>query len=155
MLFRSVVDHIQAETLDPLFPPTPTPTSTITLTPTPGPSPTRTPTITLTSTQTPTATFTQTATFTATVIPLTPTPQTVYVIRTGIPPYYNLYEEPGGTVIAQLNLTDPLLDLDENRIVDGLVWILVEDEDGLRGWIPERYLQYPTPSPSPSATPTN
>jgi len=150
-----VVDHIQAETLDPLIPPTPTSTATITLTPTPGPSPTRTPTITLTATQTPTATFTQTVTFTATVFPPTPTPQTVYVIRTGIPPYYNLYEEPGGTVIAQLNLNDPLLDLDERRIDNGLVWILVEDEDGLRGWIPERYLQYPTPSPSPSATPTN
>lgn len=149
-----VVDHIQAETLDPLVPPTQTPTPTTTFTPTPGPSPTRTPTQTATSTPTPTATFTHTPTFTATVIPSTPTPQTVLVIRTGIPPFYNLYQEPGGPVIGQLQVNQPLLDLHERRIVDGLVWILVEDEEGRNGWIPERYLQYPSPSPSPSGVAT-
>lgn len=150
-----VVDLIQAETLDPLVPPTQTPTATTTYTPTSGPSPTRTPTLTATSTQTPTATFTHTPTFTATVIPSTPTPQTVRVIRTGIPPYYNLYQEPGGPVIAQLQVNQTLLDLNERRIVEGLVWILVEDEEGRKGWIPERYLQYPSLTPSPTATTTD
>lgn len=149
-----VVDHIQAETLDPLIPPTHTPTPTTTLTPTPGPSPTRTPTQTATFTQTPTATFTQTPTFTATVVPPTATPQTVLVIRTGIPPYYNLYQEPGGPVIAQLQLNQPLQELDQKRVLEGLIWVLVKDNEGRIGWIPERYLEYPTPTPTPSATPT-
>ena len=142
------VNHIQAEILDPLIPPTHTPTVTITLTPTTGPSPTRTPTITPTFTNTPTMTLTNTPTFTATVIPPTPTPQTVYVIQTGIPPYYNLYQEPGGPVIGQLSLNEPLLDLNEKRIYEGLVWIYVEDEEGRKGWMPERFLQYPTPTPT-------
>jgi uncharacterized hydrophobic protein (TIGR00271 family) len=147
-----MVNHIQAETLDPLIPPTPISTPTLTLTPTPGPSPTNAPTQTLTATQTPTATFTQTSTFTATVIPPTPTPQTVFIKRTGMPPLNNLYQNPGGPVIAQLNLNSPLLDLNEELIFEGLVWVLVQDEEGRIGWIPERYLQYSTASPTPTAT---
>jgi len=80
-----IVNHIESETLDPLIPPTQT------LTPTQGSSPTWT--ITPTQAQTNTATLTETVlpSPTATEIPSTPTPLTAFIIRTGIPPYYNLY----------------------------------------------------------------
>lgn len=147
-----VVNHIRAETLDPLIPPTQTATPTLTQTPTPGPSPTRTFTPTPTFTSTATATHTPTTTPTATVIPPSPTPRTVFVIQTGIPPFNNLYQEPGGPIIGELELDQPLLDLNESQIYEGLVWIYVEDAEGRRGWIPERYLQYRTPTLIPSAT---
>ena len=148
-----VVNHIQSETLDPLIPPTETPTPTETRTPTAGPSPTRTPTLTSTATFTPTMTHTPTPTATATVIPPTPTPATVFVVRTGLPPFNNLYQEPGGPVIGQLNLNEPLLAYNDQRIFEGLVWIFVEDMEGRKGWIPQVFLLYPTASPTPSQTP--
>ena len=154
-----IVNQIRAETLDPLIPPTETPSPTVTSTLTPGPSPTRT----FTPSVTPTSTSTQTATFrptnTATEIPPTPTPRTALVIRTGVPPYYNLYQEPGGPIIATLEVNDSLLDLNVTAIFEGLIFIKVMDEEGRIGWIPQIYLLYPTPSPSPSptltATPAN
>jgi len=36
-----------------------------------------------------------------------------------------------------------------------LVWIKVQNEDGVIGWYPKRYLQYPTPTLLPSATVSN
>ncbi len=149
-----IVNHVQAETLDPLIPPTQTPTPTLTYTPTPGPSPTRTPTPTSTPTQTATVTQTPTATFTPTTIPPTPTPRTALVIRTGVPPYYNLYQEPGGPVIAVLSVNAVLLDLHETTTYDGLIWVRVMDVEGRIGWFPQRYLQYPTITPVPTATAT-
>ena len=141
-----IVNHIESETLDPLIPPTQT------LTPTQGPSPTWT--ITPTQAQTKTATLTETVlpSPTATEIPPTPTPLTAFIMRTGIPPYYNLYLEPGGTVIAQLSSSSPLLVLDETMIYDGLVWVKVQKEDGEIGWYPKRNLLYPTPTFLPTAT---
>jgi len=141
-----IVNHIESETLDPLIPPTQT------LTPTQGSSPTWT--ITPTQAQTNTATLTETVlpSPTATEIPSTPTPLTAFIIRTGIPPYYNLYLEPGGTVIAQLSSSSPLLVLDETMIYDGLVWAKVQNEDGEIGWYPKRNLLYPTPTFLPTAT---
>ena len=141
-----IVNHIESETLDPLIPPTQT------LTPTQGSSPTWT--ITPTQAQTNTATLTETVlpSPTATEIPSTPTPLTAFIIRTGIPPYYNLYLEPGGTVIAQLSSSSPLLVLDETMIYDGLVWVKVQKEDGEIGWYPKRNLLYPTPTFLPTAT---
>lgn len=154
-----VVNHIQAETLDPLVPPTQTPTATVTRTPTAGPSPTRT--TTPTSTVTPTSTSTSVPYMTPTEIPPSPTPQTALVVRTGIPSYTNLYQEPGGPVIATLQINSPLLILNETSIYEGLVWVRVMDEEGRIGWFPQRYLQFPTPTPSttpmvtPSATSSN
>jgi uncharacterized hydrophobic protein (TIGR00271 family) len=149
-----IVNHIRAETLDPLIPPTYTPSPTVTYTPTPGPSPTRTFTPTATSTNTPTLTATAEPTNTATVIPPTPTPRTVLVMRTGLPPYYNLYQEPGGPIIATLEVNAPLLDLNVTAIYEGLVFIKVMDEEGRIGWFPQIFLLYPTPSPSPTPSPT-
>jgi uncharacterized hydrophobic protein (TIGR00271 family) len=146
-----IVNHIRSETLDPLIPPTYTPS------PTTGPSPTITitPTPTSTFTATPSATPTEAASATPTSVPPSPTPQTALVIRTDIPPYYNLYQEPGGPVIAQLSLNTPLFDLNQTMVYEGLVWVKVRDEADRVGWFPMLYLQYPTPSPTPTATSVN
>jgi len=141
------VDHIRSETFDPMVPPTQTPSPTITLTPTLGPSPTNTPTSTQTSlppTQTPLpATSTPTATMTPTR--MTPTPIAAIVISAGeFPPYYFLYQEPGGPEIARLAEYAVLLDLHESVIFEGLIWVKVQDEDGRIGWYPKRNLVYPT-----------
>ncbi|MFN2304855.1 MAG: DUF389 domain-containing protein, partial [Anaerolineales bacterium] len=149
-----VVNYIRAETLDPLIPPTYTPSPTITSTPTPGPSPTQTFTPTSTSTSTPTQTATAEPTNTATIIPPTPTPRLALVIRTGLPPYYNLFQEPGGPIIATLEVNDALLDLNATAIYEGLIYIKVMDDEGRIGWFPQIFLQYPTPSPSPSLSPS-
>lgn len=141
-----IVNHIRAETLDPLVPPTYTPAPTITLTPTVGPSPTKT------NTPTPTQTAMLTATAAPSSTPTELTPQAILVIRSGLPPYDNLYQEPGGPTIARVETNTILLDLQESTIYEGLVWIKVMDEDGRIGWFPQMYLQSSTPSPTP-ATP--
>lgn len=141
------VDHIRSETFDPMVPPTQTPSPTITSTPTLGPSPTNTPTSTQTSpppTQTP---FPATSTPTATITPTraTPTPIAVIVISAGeFPPYYYLYQEPGGPEIARLAEYAVLLDLHESMTYEGLIWVKVQDKEGRIGWYPKRNLVYPT-----------
>lgn len=151
------LNHIRSETLDPLIPPTTTPTMTLTNTHTPGPSPTVTSSPTLTPTQTPTKTSTPTEipTSTATNIPPTPTPRSALVVNYGVPPYYNLYQVPGGPVIASLRLNSIILDLNATRIYEGIIYVLVEDEDGRIGWLPQMYIQYPTSVPSATETPSN
>jgi uncharacterized membrane protein len=140
-----VVNHIRAETLDPLIPPTYTPSPTITSTPTLGPSPTQT--ITPTPTFTTTKSITPTPSFTPTY--LTPTPKLARIIQDGLPSYRYLYQEPGGPHIAQLSLNDFLYDLHETTVFDGLIWVNVEDVEGRIGWYPQRYLEYPTATPTP------
>ena len=151
------LNHIRSETLDPLVPPTTTPTMTVTNTYTPGPSPTITPSPTPTLTNTPTITSTPTAmpTATETRIPPTPTPRSAYIVNYGVPPYYNLYQEPGGPVIASLRLNANILDLNETQIFKGIVYIRVMDEDGRIGWLPQMYVQYPTSVPSATSTSSN
>ena len=151
------LNHIRSETLDPLVPPTLTPTMTVTSTYTPGPSPTITlsPTPTLTSTPTITTTPTEMPTATETRIPPTPTPRSAYIVNYGVPPYYNLYQEPGGPVIASLRLNANILDLNETQIFEGIVYIRVMDEDGRIGWLPQMYVQYPTSVPSATSTSSN
>jgi uncharacterized hydrophobic protein (TIGR00271 family) len=140
------VTHIRAEILDPLIPPTYTPTL---ITPTLGPSATYTvtpsPTATITSSPTPTATATITST--PTKVPPTPTPRSAIVIGTGSDPYYNLYQEPGGPVIGRLARNAPLLDLYDQTIYDGHLWVRVMDEEGRIGWFPLKYMLYPSPTP--------
>jgi uncharacterized hydrophobic protein (TIGR00271 family) len=141
------VTHIRAEKLDPLIPPTYTPTP---VTPTVGPTPTSTATLTpsATITSSPTATFTSSPT--PTVITPTATPRPAIVINTGMPLYYELLQQPGGPVIGRLNRNAPLLDLYEQITYEGLVWIRVMDEEGRIGWFPQRFMLYPTPSPTPT-----
>jgi hypothetical protein len=77
----------------------------------------------------------------------TPTPITAIVISSGsAPPYYYLYQEPGGPQIARLAEYEILLDLHDEVIYEGLVWVKVQDEEGRIGWYPKRNLLYPTPT---------
>lgn len=151
------VDHIRSETLDPLIPPTLTPTMTTTYTYTPGPSPTATSTPTTTPTQTPTSTSTPTEmpTPTETLIPPTPTPRPAVVVNYGVPPYYSLYQEPGGPVIASLKLNSSILDLNETQVYEGIIYVLVADDEGRIGWLPQMYIQYPTSVPSADENSSN
>jgi uncharacterized hydrophobic protein (TIGR00271 family) len=146
-----LVNHIRAETLDPLIPPTHTPSPTITHTPTLGPSPTYTisPTPTLTSTMTATPEPTPTPTF------FTPTPKLAVIIQTGFPSYQYLYQEPGGPTIAVLRINNTLYDLHEDVVYQGLVWVKVRDTEGRIGWYPQKYLEYPTLTPTFTPTLTS
>jgi len=169
-----VVDQVLAARLDPLVPPTFTITPTITstptetLTPTPGPSPTATNSATPRPTNTATPTNTSTPTLTPTLSPTsTPTftPAVAQVLSTGLPEM-RLWQSPGGPDIGALQRGQTLTILYGLRVVNGLVWIEVQDEDGRVGWIPQIYLvtltppptntatQTPTPSNTPTITPT-
>jgi uncharacterized hydrophobic protein (TIGR00271 family) len=143
-----IVNHIRAERLDPLVPPTQTPTSTFTATPTVGPSPTKTPSPTQTPSATPSPTTTATSTVSPspTAIPPTATPQPVIVISADIPNNGNLYQNPGGPIIGQLRDEQMLYDLHESMVFEGLVWTKVMDEDGRIGWLPQIYLLPTTPT---------
>lgn len=145
------ITHIRAEKLDPMIPPTNTPTPTITSTPTMGPSPTTTPSPTHTLTSTATPTPTNTPTPTPTEIPVTATPRTAMVNDPGNLFSYDLLQEPGGPVIGSLTRNDFLLVLNERVVFDGLVWEKVIDAEGRVGWFPQRFLMFPTPSPTPTA----
>ena len=153
-----LVNQIFAARLDPLIPPTFTPTPTLTRTPTPGPSPTATSTVTPrpTSTATPTATFTPTATSTMTFTPTaTSTPAMAKAWSTGLP-NMRLRQWPEGPEIAAVRHNQALTVLYGMRIVNGLVWLEVQDAEGRIGWIPQIYLLQITltPSVTPSSTAT-
>ena len=141
-----VVNHIRAETLDPLNPPTYTPSPTITSTPTMGPSPTHTITPTLSSTPTKQATISPSITIT----PTPPKPIMVIVILRDSSSYHYLYQVPGGPDIADIKINDVLYDLHETMIFDGLVWVKVMDDEGRIGWYPQRNLEYPSTTPTPT-----
>ena len=137
-----IMNYLKSERLDPLIPPTATPT------PTEGPS------LTPTVTQTTTATLTPTPekdTATPTASP-TSTPQVVYVVRSSVPAYNTLYDEPGGNILTYLSANQQLFDLNQTMVYDGIVWINVRDDQGNIGWFPEIYLSYPTQTAT--ATPT-
>jgi len=156
-----LISQIIARLLDPEVPPTPTLTPTLTRTPTPGPSPTLTATATATPTKTatPTETSTPTATATATATSTaTPTPYPGLITRVNFPGM-ELRQTPGGPVIAYLRAGESLTVLYGMEIVDGIVWIEVQDEEGRLGWIPQVFVLTLTPTftltPSPEvATPT-
>ncbi len=153
-----VISQVFAARLDPLIPPTSTPTPTFTLTFTSGPSPTRTSTSTptATATSTPTETFTPTPSPTATSTPTsTPTPAIAKAFQTAIPGM-RLRQYPGGPEIGFLRSGQMLVVLYGKKIVGGLVWIEVQDEEGRIGWIPEVYLHLITLTPTitPIWTPT-
>ncbi len=123
--------------------PTPTPTATLTITPSP--------TITLTPvppSATPTTTFTQTPSPTPTDT-LTPTPTPMFaVVRTEDRTGALLRDEPDGTVIGSF-FDGALLQVLPGTITqDGVVWVRVIGPDGANGWIVQRLLVTPTPSPN-------
>lgn len=155
-----IINQVHAAQLDPLVPPTATPTPPPTLTSTPGPSPTLTytPTKRPTSTPAPTETVTPTNTpiFTATPTS-THTPALAKVVNTALPGL-RLRQWPAGPEIAVLRQGEPLIVLYGRRVLDGFVWLEVEDKEGRVGWIPEIYLFVvtltPTNTPNPTATGT-
>jgi len=150
-----IINQIFAQKLDPEVPPTPTLTPTLTSSPTLGPSPpvtaSNTPRPTITST--PTETSTPTATATATATPTsTTTPFPGYVTRVDVPGM-QLRQWANGPVIATLRQGDALIVLYKVEIVDGLVWIEVQDEEGRVGWIPQIYVLTLTPTATNTPTP--
>jgi uncharacterized hydrophobic protein (TIGR00271 family) len=148
-----VINQVLTARLDPLIPPTLTATPTETFTATPGPSPTatHTPLPSATGTATATATPTNTATFTPTP---TNTRTPVPALISGVTlPGMRLRQSPNGPVIAALVPDKPLVLLYSRQVVDGLVWVEVQDYQGRIGWIPQIYLTTVTPQPS-SPTPT-
>jgi uncharacterized hydrophobic protein (TIGR00271 family) len=149
-----IINQIIVAQLDPQIPPTLTHTPTLTASPTQGPSPTHTNTSTATPTSTPTPTETHTPTTTAspTSTPTsTPTPYTSY-LEGLLFPGMRLRQYPDGPVIATLLEGDTLTVLYGKEIVNGLVWIEVQDKGGRIGWIPQIYVLTPTPSITPTET---
>ena len=163
-----IINQIIVAQLDPQIPPTLTHTPTLSPSPTLGPSPTATQTATATATDTatPTITSSPTATPTETATPTaTSTPYPAYVTGPDFPGL-RLRQYPNGPIIGTFNRGDPLTVLYGLEIIDGLVWIEVQDEEGRIGWIPLIYVLTPIPSatsttteipsasPSPSPSPT-
>jgi uncharacterized hydrophobic protein (TIGR00271 family) len=151
-----IVNQVLTARLDPLIPPTLTNTPTTTSTATPGPSPTFTHSPTPTQTATATGTATSTATLTPTNSPTptdTPTPAPAQVSGF-IMPGLRLRQSPNGPIIATLLQNKPIRILYDSQIVDGLVWVEVEDYEGRIGWVPLVYLITTTPAPTATMTPT-
>ncbi len=134
------INQVNVAQLDPLVPPTLTPTPRILPTRTPTLTPTATSTFTSTPTLTPTTTATPTATF-------TPTPQTgmlkisTYEVK--------LLLSPNGPEIGRIRRGEPFLLLYQSQIVDGWVWIQVQDKDGRIGWVPQFEVEIVTSTPAP------
>jgi len=151
-----IINQIIVAQLDPLIPPTLTHTPTLTASPTlgPSPTPTNTPTATPTNTPIPTETHTPTTTATPSSTPTsTPTPYSSY-LEGLLFPGMRLRQYPDGPVIATLFEGDTLTVLYGEEIVNGLVWIEVQDKGGRIGWIPQIYVLTPTPTLSYTATET-
>lgn len=144
-----IVNQILTARLNPLDPPTVTPTFTPTFTHTPGPSPTPTntptPTATRTATPTETATPTHTPTFTPTSTH-TPTPALAQAYNTYLPSMRLRQWPEGPSIGPPLREGAFLIILYGYEVVDGLVWIEVQDSEGRIGWILETYLTVITPT---------
>ncbi|UCH60549.1 MAG: DUF389 domain-containing protein [Anaerolineales bacterium] len=151
------VNQVLTARLDPLIPPTLTPTFTATLTSTPGPSLTPTSTFTPTATNTATPTETATPTLTPTTTPtptFTPTPAQAQVFISYLPAL-QLRQSPGGPPIGPfLRERASLTVLYGYEIVNGLVWVEVQDSEGRIGWIPQVYLTIITETPTSTHTST-
>jgi uncharacterized hydrophobic protein (TIGR00271 family) len=152
-----VLNEILVERLNPLIPPTPTYTSTATWTPTPGPSATSTlsPTPSATRTLSPSSTLTPTVTPTFTPTPTdTPTPAQAQAVSASLPDL-RLRQSPDGPPISPpLRPGARLTILYGYQIVNGIVWVEVQDEEGRIGWVPQRYLVVVTPTLTRTTTAT-
>ena len=147
-----VINSVIASRLDPKVPPTLTPTPTAG--PSPTPTRTATPTPTRTATPTPTQTPTNTATPTATNTPTTtPTPSIARVAQT-LGRGLRLRQFPEGPIIGTMREGDTLIVLYGVELVNGLLWIEVQDEEGRIGWVPQMFTAIVTLTPTPSRTPS-
>ncbi|MGD2026253.1 MAG: DUF389 domain-containing protein [Anaerolineales bacterium] len=135
------INQVYAAQLDPLIPPTLTPTLRV------SPSPTLTPTITSTpavsDTPTPTPTITPTPTPTMT---FTPTPQIAIIQDSEY--RVEILAFPNGPNIGYIYRHQPFQVLYGSRIIDGWVWIEVQDQEGRVGWIPQFRVQIVTLTPT-------
>jgi uncharacterized hydrophobic protein (TIGR00271 family) len=142
------INQVTVAQLDPLVPPTHTPTPTL------GPSPTFTDTpIPVTPSPTPTIVPTDTPTLTPT---LTPTPALAQLVKAyggGI--YMRAFPE--GPEIGWLRQMEQVRVLYGYEIVNGWVWIEVQDDEGRIGWIPQYITtlitETPTRTPRVTSTP--
>jgi hypothetical protein len=131
------INQVVAALLDPRIPPTQTPTVISSTTATPTPTATLTPTVTDTVTPSPTATFTA-------------TPAYLELSNTFGQNGVNLRQEPEGPSIAFLPLGSQLRQLYGYQVIDGWVWIEVQDANGRVGWIPQFYTNLVTLTPTPT-----
>jgi uncharacterized hydrophobic protein (TIGR00271 family) len=141
------INQVTVAQLDPLVPPTHTPTVTV------GPSPTYTDTpIPFTPSPTPTALPTDTPTQTPTPMP-------------GLALLYKVYGDgislrafPEGPAIGWLKQGDQVRVLYGYKILNGWVWIEVQDVAGRVGWLPQYVTRLitetPTRTPRATATPS-
>jgi hypothetical protein len=136
------INSLNTTTVDAKSKPTPTPTIPL--------EPSSTPTITPTLTATPTLTPTETATPTNTATPTqTPTPGLAVVTEVnGV----DLHQSPEGPVIGRILRGEPFRVLYGYKVVDGWVWIEVEDAEGRIGWLPQYLVEMITETPTPTAT---
>ena len=69
-----------------------------------------------------------------------------------------LRQFPEGPIIGTMREGDTLIVLYGVELVNGLLWIEVQDEEGRIGWVPQMFTAIvtltPTPSITPSMTPT-
>jgi uncharacterized membrane protein len=135
-----------AKTADIAIAPTATPTRTQTATITPLPPPTTTPTATV-PTPTPTETLIPSATPTQTV---TPKPTPVWA-RIDSPTGGGalIRSEPAGIIISSILNGSPVVVIDGPvRSEDGSIWVKIETETDMVGWILQNLLLIATPSAS-------
>jgi uncharacterized hydrophobic protein (TIGR00271 family) len=140
------INQVTVAQLDPLIPPTHTPTATV------GPSPT------FTNTSIPTTTPSLTPTIVPTNTPtLTPTPALALLYKVygdGI----SLRAFPEGPAIGWLKQGDQVRVLYGYEILNGWVWIEVQDVAGRVGWLPQYVTRLitetPTRTPKVTATPS-
>lgn len=135
------INQILAARLDPRVPPTQTPTAILSVTPSimPTASPSQLPSAT--ATVPPTATE-------------TPLPGQAILSNTFGQTSISLRQLPGGVTIGFLPAGSLLTVLYGYEIVDGWVWIEVQDHSGRVGWIPQFYTEQILPSPTGTPLPT-
>jgi hypothetical protein len=64
-----------------------------------------------------------------------------------------LYQQPGGPVIGEIEVGQPITVLYGRQVYNGLIWVEIRDTEGRVGWIPEIYMIRETPTPEITATP--
>ena len=123
------------------------PTPTYTLTATASPTPTLTPspippTATLTPTLSPTPSRTPTQTLTPTSTPI------LGVIRLDLPEGVRIRSEPEGETIGLLANGLLIILLPESEELNGVIWVRVQTQDGLTGWVVKSLVVRITSTPS-------
>jgi hypothetical protein len=107
---------------------------------------TTSPTTTLTSTSTSTPLPSKTPT-------ATPTTSNGEIVGFSLPEL-NIYQRPGGPIIGNLFPGQKVTILYGKEVLNGLVWIEIQDAYGRIGWTLEVFMRLILPTPTKSSTPT-